>query len=329
MSRPIIRWGILGTGMIAEKFAQGLSLSQSGEPRAIASRNSDKAGDLIQQLSDWSGVNHSFDVTEAVEGYEVLIDHPDVDAVYIALPNHLHKKWTINALRAGKHVLCEKPLALNAAEAEELFAVASEEGRVLIEAFMYRALPQTTNLLESIWDGLIGDLRIIRANFTFNREASPHDARYQAENGGGSLMDVGCYCIDFARSLTGTEPIEMNATFHQHELGVDDYAAGTLAFPNDVLMTFTCGMTVTSDQTAHIAGTEGRIEIPRFWFGEEGYSIIRLDGKTEIIPGKKNASRPVYAAEADAFADVVGGAENWNPPENTIGNMRVLDALRK
>lgn len=328
MSRPRINWGILGTGMIARKFARGVALSKSGVPKAVASRDLEKCTDFVGQLRDWSGVNHSFDDTDSFGSYEELIRNPLVDAVYIGLPNHLHREWTIAALRAGKHVLCEKPLALNAPEAEELFAVAREENRILIEAFMYRALPQTKAILESVQGGVIGDLRLMRLNFTFNREASPDDVRYQAENGGGSLMDVGCYCIDFARSLAGTEPVEMSALFHQHEFGVDDYAAGTLAFPNDILLTFTCGMTVTSDQTAHIAGSEGRIEIPRFWFGEEGFTVVKPDGKTVETKGKKKASQPVYALEADAFADVVGGAENWNPPGNTIGNMRVLDELR-
>lgn len=328
MNTPRLRWGILGTGMIAEKFAHGLALSETGIPAAVASRSIESAEAFLDRLRIDEETVRSYDATEAVAGYENLLAHPDLDAIYIALPNHLHREWTLAALRAGKHVLCEKPLALDTEEATELFAAAKEANRVLIEAFMYRTLPQTARILELVREGELGDLRIIRANFTFEREASRDDARYQRENGGGSLMDVGCYCIDFARSLAGTEPAEGSAVFHEHEYGVDDYAAGVLRFPNDIVFSFTCGMTVTSDQTTHIAGTRGRIEIPRFWFGREGVTLVRPNEDPETIVEPSEGLDSVYAVEADAFASVVGGGPNWNPPENTIANMKVLDSLR-
>lgn len=311
-----LRWGILGTGMIAKKFAGDLPHSNSGVLAGAASRSMDTA----QSFADEFG-------GEAFEGYDSLLSSEDIDAVYISLPNILHREWTEKSLSVGKHVLCEKPMALNSEDARAMFAHAEKCDRVLIEAFMYRAHPQTQKLFDLVADGAIGDLQLIRTNFTFSREASKSDARYQADAGGGSLMDVGCYCTDFIRTLAGAEPSGMAAFPHIHELGVDDYAVGTLSFDSGLLATFTCGMTVVSDQSAHIAGTKGRIEIMRFWQGKEGFTLVRPNGDTEFFAVEE--PRPIYAVEADAFADVVFGAVNWNPPENTINNMKVLDELRK
>ncbi len=321
---PALRWGILGTGQIAKKFATDLSFSNTGSLVATASRSGESASAFA---AEYGGIG--------VDGYEALLANPDVDAVYISLPNILHKEWGIKSLEAGRHVLCEKPIALSAPEAEQMFAAAAKSRRVLIEAFMYRAQRQTQQLFQAIEDGIIGELRIVRANFTFNREPSKNDARFRPDEGGGAIMDVGCYCTDFIRTLAGSEPSRVHSIIHQHEYGgVDDYAAGTLGFDNGLLATFTCGMTVASDQSAHIAGTTGRIEIPRFWRAREGYTIFR-PGETpeqplaERVVLEKDETRPIYAVEADAFAEVVAGkVPNWNPPENTINNMRVLDQLR-
>ncbi len=315
-SSPGLRWGILGTGMIAGRFAADLPHSRTGRLTAVASRSEDSA---IAFASRHGG--------QAVTGYEALLARTDVDAVYISLPNALHHEWTLASLDAGKHVLCEKPMALSESEAREMFAKAEATNRILIEAFMYRAHPQTALIHETIARGAIGEIRLIRTNFTFKRDASRDDARYQPGPGGGSIMDVGCYCVDFTRSLLGAEPERVECLAHRHEFGVDDYAAGLLGFTNGALATFTCGMTVLSDQTAHIAGTKGRIEITRFWQGKEGFSLISPDGTVERFEVREEL--PIYAVEADAFADVVAGAPNWNAPENTLGNLRVLEELRR
>lgn len=310
------RWGILGTGRIAARFASELPQSHTGVLVATASRSAASAEAFAR--------THGGD---AVTGYDALLRRDDLDAIYLSLPNPLHREWTLAALDAGMHVLCEKPMALDAAEAREMFRRSAQRGRVLLEAFMYRAHPQTKLLFETVAAGAIGEVRLIRANFTFHREASREDARFQEGPGGGSFMDVGCYCVDFIRTLCGGEPDRVQALAHRHEFGVDDYAAGLLGFSNGALATFTCGMTVLSDQTAHVAGTEGRIEIPRFWQAQEGFSLISPSGAVERFEVKE--SRPLYAVEADAFAEVVAGAPNWNPAENTIGNLRVLEELRK
>ena len=309
------RWGILGTGRIASRFASELPRSHEGLLVASASRTPERAAAFAREHGG-----------EGVAGYEALLDRDDIDAVYLSLPNALHHDWTLAALDAGKHVLCEKPMALDVAEAREMFRRAAQRGRLLMEAFMYRAHPQTKLLFDTVASGAIGEPRLLRANFTFAREASPDDARYQAGPGGGSLMDVGCYCIDFARAIAGEEPDALRCLAHRHEFGVDDYAAGLLGFPRGALATFTCGMTVVSDQTAHIAGTEGRIEIARFWRAHEGFVAVSPKGTTETFRVKEK--RPIYAVEADAFAAVVAGAANWNPAENTLANLRVLEDLR-
>lgn len=310
------RWGILGTGRIAAKFATELPFSRTGRLVATASRSMDSAVGFARI--------HGGD---PLAGYESILLREDVDAIYISLPNALHREWTLAALDAGKHVLCEKPMALDVAEAREMFDRAATKGFLLMEAFMYRSHPGTRRLFETVASGSIGEVRLIRANFTFSREATREDARFQSGPGGGSLMDVGCYCVDFARTLSGGEPDRVECIAHRHETGVDDYAAGLLGFPSGTLATFTCGMTVLSDQCAHIAGTEGRIEIPRFWQAKEGFTLVSPKGATKIIQIPEE--RPLYAVEADAFAEVVSGAVNWNPPQNTLGNLHVLEKLRE
>lgn len=328
-----LRWAVLGTGQIARKFAADLSASRTGRLTVVASRSAESSQAFLENLLAGQP-DHRRSPPAAVAGYEAALAREDVDAVYIALPNILHREWTLAALAAGKHVLCEKPLALSADEAREMFAASRKADRLLMEAFMYRAHPQTQLLREVLDSGRLGEIRLARANFTFSRPVLPGDARYRPDAGGGSLMDVGCYCIDFLRLVTGEEPSEVHAVRHRHESGTDDYAAGTLTFPGGALATFTCGMTVASDPTSHIAGTAGRIEIPRFWFGREGFRFL------EPVPGQpgewtgvthriEEDLPPLYAIEADSFHDVLHGSPNWNAPENTIANLEILDRIRE
>ncbi len=312
-----LHWGILGTGMIATKFATDLPQSRTGILEATASRSRASADAFAHKFGG-----------RGLAGYETLIEDPAIDAIYLSLPNGLHHDWAIRALEAGKHVLCEKPIARNAREAEAMFAAAEKNGRLLVEAFMYRAHPLIRRLVRLVRTGGIGDLRLMRSNFTFARAASPDDARYDPEQGGGSLMDVGCYCVNLARALAQAEPVSVQATAHKHPLGVDDIAAGTLTFPGGFLVTFTCGMTVASDPGTYIAGTEGQIAIDAFWFARDGFALKRTDGTIEKYENPD--AEPIYAMEADAFAAAVRGEEPpWITKEDTLGNMRVLDALRE
>ena len=309
-----LRWGILGTGMIAGKFAADLKSTSLGELSATGSRN--------QSSADGFAVEHG---GKGVVGYNVLVNDPEVDAIYNSLPNGLHAEWSIKAMQAGKHVLCEKPMARNTTEVEEMFRVSEKTGQVLVEAFMYRSHPAIQKLIDTVRGGELGQVKLIRSNFSFTREVMESDARYQVDHAGGGLMDVGCYCVNLARAVMGSEPTETACFAHIHEKGVDDYAAGLLRFGEKTLMTFTCGMTVHNDWTTYISGDDGEIEIQAPWFCDGTFKLTR-EGKTEMIETKTD--KPMYALEAEAFAAAVAGETPWITKEDTLGNMKVLDQLR-
>ena len=330
-----LRWGILGTGNIARQFATGLVTSRRNRLIAVGSR----------QLSSARSFAAEFHVPHAFASYEQVLHSPDVHVIYVSLPNSLHHDWTIAALQAGKHVLCEKPLASNAGEAERMFEAARRAGRVLMEAFMYRSHPQTQAVIDAVASGTIGALKLIRTSFCFRTRRIEGNIRFSRELAGGALMDIGCYCTDFSRLFAGAEPTGMHVAGHLHESGVDDFAAGTLAFPGGIVASFTCGMSVQADNTAYLCGSEGFIEVPVPWKptqGNSGFSIVRgipplMDRPAAAQPAAPPRERrdiPVdqhlYAIEADDFAaTVLDGQPPRITPDQSLGNMRVLDALRK
>ena len=312
-----LRWGILGTGGIARKFAAQLPHSETGELVAVGSRQEEAA---IAFANEFGGAPRS--------PYQGLLADPRVDAIYNSLPNSLHAEWTIRALEAGKHVLCEKPIAVNAAQAREMFAAAERTGRTLVEAFMYRSHPAVQQFLALIREGAIGPVKLIRANFSFQREADPRDVRYQPSLAGGSIMDVGCYCVNFARAIADSEPTAMHALAHLHDTGVDEYAAGVLKFDDDVLCTFTSGMTINSDLHTFVAGRDGHMAFEAPWFSGGKFTITRRGAKPETIHVATHSH--YYAMEADAFAaTVLDGAPPAITADDSIGNMVALDALRR
>ncbi|MGA2232289.1 MAG: Gfo/Idh/MocA family oxidoreductase [Tepidisphaeraceae bacterium] len=329
-----LRWGILGTGNIARQFAEGVRQSERGVLAAVGSRSAESAIAFAAR----------FGVPEAEGTYDKLISHPSVDAVYNSLPNTLHHQWTIAALRAGKHVLCEKPIGATAAEAEEMFDVATASGKVLVEAFMYRSHPLTLAIIEAIKRGEIGELNLIRSSFCFRTESITSNIRFDPNLAGGSLMDVGCYCINFSRLFAGAEPTQVHAVGKIHERGVDEMAAGTLTFPGGILASFVCGMRVHTDNTAYLCGSEGYIQIPIPWKPPSGEAIYivsrgippRMDKPAGAPPVAPQVERRVavkghlYGIEADDFAATV---QDGQPPrlsrEDSVGNMRVLDEARR
>ena len=328
-----LRWGILGTGNIARQFAAGVRGSRRGMLAAVGSRSRESA--------DAFAAAHG--AARVAGDYADLINARDVDAVYVSLPNHLHHEWTIRALKAGKHVLCEKPFAVNAAESEEMFDAAVRAGRVLVEAFMYRSHPQTLAVLDAVRGGAIGELKLIRTSFCYRTTRVAENIRFKPEMAGGGLMDVGCYCVNFSRLFAGAEPTQIEIVGHVHETGVDDLAAGSMRFPNGVTASFTCGMTVQADNTAYLCGTEGYIEMPVPWKPPKdnaSFTIARatpprMDGPVKPGPPPRETRRvdagmDLYAFEADDFAETVLDGQ---PPrvsrEDTIGNMRVLDEMRQ
>jgi len=328
-----LAWGILGTGNIARQFATGVNACRRGRLVAVGSRSAETARAF--------GQTHH--IPTAYGSYQALLDDPSVQAVYNSLPNNLHHEWTIKALRAGKHVLCEKPFATSVAQAHEMFDVARQGGRVLVEAFMYRTHPLTHAVQQAVRSGAIGEVRLIRTSFCFKVSKWQGNIRFNPALDGGVIMDVGCYCVNFSRLFAEAEPTHVHVVHHRHETGVDDVAAGTLVFPSGAIATFNCGMSVHADNTASICGSEGYIEIPVPWKPPASgatYTIARstppkMENPTAKAPPPRETRTitvdgDLYGLEADAFAATVfDGAPPAVTAEDTLGNQRVIDELRK
>jgi predicted dehydrogenase len=334
-----LKWGILGTGNIARQFCVGVNSSQRGSLAAVGSRTAAAA-------QQFAAVHR---ISGAYGSYDRLLADPDVQAVYISLPNTLHHPWTLAALKAGKHVLCEKPLAVSVAQAREMFALAAERNLHLVEAFMYRAHPQTTAVRQAVRGGKIGTLKMIRTSFCYRTTKTVGQIRFDPQLAGGALMDVGCYCIDFARFITGEDPTDCFAVAHPHPQGVDEMVVGSLSFPSGVLASFTCGMAVQSFNAAFICGTEGYLEIPIPWKPPAGgteYHLIQATPPRQDQQGlAAMASVPnsgprqtfhipatgdLYALEADAFAaTVLDGQPSMMTAAESMGNLRVLETLQR
>lgn len=328
-----IRWGIIGPGRIAQTFAEGVAHSRSGKLVAIASRNPDKPG-----LGD------GFPGARIVNGYEALLADKDIDAVYIATPHTGHAEWAIKAIRAGKHVLVEKPIALSAFDAEAIYYEAKKAGVFAGEAFMYRVHPQTAKLIELVKSGAIGDLRIIRTSFGFNMgKVTPEHRLFANETAGGGILDVGGYPVSMARLIAGAasgkpflDPDKVSGVGHLGQTGVDEWASAVLKFPNDIIAEVSCSIMANQDNTLRIIGSEGRIEVTDFWFAsghKGGVGKIELikGGETQTIEVKEE--RWLYSFEVDAAGDAIrAGAKEFAYPgigwADSIGNLRVLDQWR-
>jgi len=327
-----LRWGIMGTGNISRQFAGGLAGASLGRLVAAASRTAEAAQAFASQ----------FYVERVHDSYQKLVDDPQVDAIYIGTPNTLHHEWAIKALQAGKHVLCEKPLAINYQQGQEMFAAARQANRLLVEAFMYRTHPLTGQVLKEIREGRIGKLKLIRTSFCYQTD-NLANIRFSKPLAGGALMDVGCYCIDFARLITGQEPVKVYAQAIIGQTGVDELLVGTLEFPDGVLSSFTCGMRVQADNRASICGQGGYIEVPVPWKPPVenaayivGYSTPpKMDGPGKAAPPPRqtytiNATGPLYGMEADAFTRAVRGEIPPAITENdSLANLKILDELRR
>jgi predicted dehydrogenase len=329
-----LRWGIMGTGNIARQFAAGVQGARRSVLTAVGSRRGDSAAAFAQKF----GINP----VHAHGSYEALLADGAVEAIYLSLPNAMHHEWTLKALAAGKHVLCEKPMAVTQTQGREMFDAATKHGRVLVEAFMYRSHPMTQRIVAQVRDGSIGQVKLIRSSFCFNMNQWRGNIRFDPALAGGGLMDVGCYCVNFARLIAGCEPTGIQVAAHLHASGVDDYAAGVLRFPNEVIASFTCGMTTQIDNTTYISGDGGFITIPVPWKPPHPGAMFTMQGMPSAQsdlgarkPMEKqvvacDAEAPLYALEADDFAATVrdGAAPAVSMPD-TLGNLRVLDELRR
>ncbi len=313
-----LQWGVLSTANIGRAAVNpAIQASRNGTLAAVASRDAARARDFAER----HGVPRHYG------SYDALLDDTDIDAVYIPLPNSMHKEWTIRAAERGKHVLCEKPLALDEAECREMDAAARANGIVLMEAFMYRFHPRTEKVLDLVRSGAIGEVRAIRSAFTFRLTRSDN-IRLMPELGGGALMDVGCYCVNVSRTIMGREPVEVQAFSKWGETGVDVQMAGTLRFDDDVLAQFDCALTMERREFYEIAGEDGCLTVPAaFLPGTADAPIHESRGRAgeavHTVPGTDE-----YRQMVEHFADCVLRGE---PPRYSAleagRNMRVIAAL--
>jgi xylose dehydrogenase (NAD/NADP) len=308
-----VGWGILSTARINELFLDGVAPSELVEVLAVAGRDRERA---VAFAAD-----HGI---ERVHGsYEALLADPEVEAVYIPLPNSLHIEWTVRALKAGKHVLCEKPLSRHAEKVERAFDTAEREGRLLMEAFMYRHNPQTRRLTELVADGAIGSLRLIRAAFSFTAR-DPANIRLSRELDGGALMDVGCYCISGAR-LLGGEPERVHAEQVLGGDGVDVVFAATMRFGGDVLAQFDAGLALAPRDELEVVGDEGSLFLDDPWHARSPLIELRREDRVERIEGPLANS---YRLEAENFSRAIRGeSEPLLGRADAIGQARAIEAL--
>jgi predicted dehydrogenase len=318
-----IRWGVLGAARIARtKVIPAMQRAQEGEVTALASRSLETARAAAAALG----------IPKAYGSYEELLADPDVDAVYIPLPNHLHVPWSIKAAEAGKHVLCEKPIALSAEEARTLVAARDRTGVIIQEAFMVRTHPQWLAVRDEVRGGRLGDLRAIQMAFSyFNRD--PQNVRNQAGIGGGGLMDIGCYPIVLSRFLFEAEPVRVIASMERDpEFGTDRLTSALLEFPRGQSV-FTCSTQLVPYQRTQVLGTRGRIEveIPVNAPPDQPCRILFDDGRDALGTGIESRSFAVcdqYALQADEMARAIrDGRPAPVPLEDSVANMRVIDAL--
>ncbi len=327
-----LAWGILGTGRIAGIFAKGLARSRTGRLVAVGSRTQASAERFGQE----------FGVERRHASYAALLADSTVDAVYISTPHSLHAEWAIRAAEAGKHILCEKPLTLNHAEAMAVIEAARRADVFLMEAFMYRCHPQTARLVELIREKAIGEVRVIQATFSFRSAYEPAGRLFSNELAGGGILDVGCYCTSMARLIAGAaagrdfaEPIELKATGQLCPTGVDAYTVATLRFPGGILASLATGIEVDQESVVRIFGTEGSILVPVPWVPtpQGGSTRILVQRKGEAGPQEiiVEDSLGLYALEADAVAAHLARREPPPPLmswDDTLGNMRALDRWR-
>lgn len=307
-----VKWGILSTARINHSFVRAARQSHDNYVVAVASRDRDRADEYAR----------ANDIASAYGAYEDLLEDGDVDAVYISLPNSMHVPWSISALEAGKHVLCEKPLTRSAAEAARAFDAAERSDLLLSEAFMYRHNPQTMRLKELVEGGAIGPLRLIRASFSFTIE-DQSNVRLAPHLDGGSLMDVGCYCVNAARYLAG----EPSGAFGRQvtESGVDVVFAGLLSWPGDVVAQIDCGFRLPARSGLEVIGEAASLVVTEPWHCSAATIELSRAGGSERIAVELADS---YLAQLDDFGDAIrGSGAPLLGREDATGQARTIEAL--
>jgi xylose dehydrogenase (NAD/NADP) len=325
MAADRVKWGVMGNATIARMCViPAIRKSCNGTVYALATRSPARAEKVV-------GDNH---IERIYDSYDALLKDPEIEIIYLPLPNHLHHPWAIKALNAGKHVLCEKPLACSAKQAEEMAGAAEDAGRLLMEAFMYRFHPRSRRIKQMVAEGRIGAPCLVRSAFCYRMAEKDwnkrENARLKTETGGGALLDVGCYCVSAARWFFEAEPLQVQAQAVFHPGGVDVHAVGTLGFAGSRLAAFEASFISALQQTYSIVGSDGAIELPHNAFIPwENDAVFMLrgrdqeDGQQHIVMGADE-----YQIMVEHFADaVLGKTRLIYPPDDSICNMRALDAL--
>ncbi len=323
-----LAWGILGTGMIARVFARGLAASATGTLQAVGSRRTETA----------DAFGAEFGVPACYGSYDALLADPAVQAVYVATPHPQHAEWAVKAAEAGKHLLVEKPLTLNAREAEAVVAAARAHDVFLMEAFMYRCHPQLARVTELIRDGALGRVRLIQVSFSFRGSEDPAGRHLQLALGGGGILDVGCYCVSMARLLAGVaqgqafaEPLAVQGAARLGATGVDEYATALFTFPGDIFAQLATGVMLDQENAVRVYGDDGWLLLPNPWFGvgakRPATIALHRRGETEEIAVA--SPDDIWTLEADVVAAHLAARQAPEmTPEDSLGNMRALDRWR-
>jgi predicted dehydrogenase len=319
MSNQQITWGVISSAKIARNAViPAITEASNARLACLGSPNADRVRENAEQ--------HGYEI---LPSYEAILERDDVQAVYNPLPNGLHAEWTIKALEAGKHVLCEKPLTVHAHETEKLIEAQERTGKWLMEAFMYRFHPQMELAKQVLGSGRIGQLRLIRTAFSFNSKPDRSNPRFQKDQGPGALLDVGCYCVNATRHFSGGAPNAVTAwASWDEESGGDMTCAGLLEYPTHAAL-FDCSFEAAGRSGVEIVGDSGRIEIPKPWLPGRDPAVVRVwdkDGQEDLTTEGVNH----YRLMVEHFSDCI--LNNHRPvrgPEDALENMRVLDAIRR
>jgi len=308
-----VKWGILSTAHINRLVIPGAHESAKVDLVAVASRERRRAEEYARE---WG-------IERAHGSYEALLEDGEVEAVYISLPNTLHCEWSIRAVEAGKHVLCEKPMSRHTGDVEEAFDAAERAGRILMEAFMYRHNPQTKRLLKLVDGGAIGELRLVRSSFSYSLY-DPENIRLRTDVEGGSLMDVGCYCVSGSRLLAG-EPEQVYGQQLVGPTGTDWVFTGTMRFPGDVFAQFDCGTSLPERDELEAIGTEGSLFLDDPWHCDRPVIELRRDDELEQIEVEPADS---YRLELENLSDAIRGeAEPLLGRIDAVAQARAIEAL--
>jgi D-xylose 1-dehydrogenase (NADP+, D-xylono-1,5-lactone-forming) len=310
-----VKWGIISTANINRKVIPGAHASPKVDLVGVASRDQQRAEEYANK----------WDIPRAYGSYEALLADPEIEAVYISLPNTLHCEWSVRSLEAGKHVLCEKPMSRHTSEVEEAFAAADKAGRLLSEAFMYRHNPQTKRVQQLVDEGAIGELRVVRSVFSYSLY-DRDNIRLRTEVEGGALMDVGCYNVSGSR-LLGGEPERVSAEAWYGPSGTDWVFGGTLRFPGNVIGLFHCGTALPEQDELEVIGSEGSLFLDDPWHCNVPVIELRREGGVERIEIEKEDS---YRLELENLSDAIRGeGEPLLGRTDAIGQARTLEALHE